>query len=308
MGYLSKIKGNAVKAIKNPDKAYNYASRILKQIIPNLVYNYYFIRCPEPKKKGGVPFTDESVEREVISELKKEGYSLLDFNIEKDDYREFVLKAGYDKFLDVYGKDNQDRIFNKSLQHYLAAKLLNLSQEDVYVDIACAASPASYIYQKIYGCKVYKQDLGAPEGIHGNLIGGDAGSMPVRDGFFTKMGLHCSLEHFENDSDINFIKEAGRVLKKGGKLCIVPLYIFNKYALLSSPSYMIKNNVLPEKDAIIYYQGYGNGYIRFYDVSHLTTRIRNNLNGLKLTTYVIQNGKDVDPSCWVRFVAIFEKE
>ena len=78
MKYFSRIKSNIQKAIKNPEKAYNDASHKLKQIIPNLVYNYYSMRCPEPKIRGGVPLTDDSVEREVISELKTEGYNLID--------------------------------------------------------------------------------------------------------------------------------------------------------------------------------------------------------------------------------------
>jgi len=307
--YFTNIKNNIEKAIKNPEKAYNYASRKLKHIIPNIIYNYYYLFCPNPKKRGNVPATNDLIEKEIISKLRIENYNLLDLYIDKDDYKEYVDKAGYNRFPNYYGGDTSSEFFNKSLQHYLAAKLLNLSQEDVYGDIACAASPAADIYQKIYGCKVYRQDLGAPEGIHGNLIGGDAGNMPVEDEFFTKMGLHCSFEHFERDSDMNFIKESSRVLKKGGKLCIIPLYLFNRYAMLSNPAFIVKSNTSIEEDAILYCQKrLGQGYARFYDVLHLTTRVRNNLNGLKLTIYVIQNGKDVDPSCWVRFVALFEKD
>jgi len=46
-----------------------------------------------------------------------------------------------------------------------------------------------------------------PRGINGNNIGGDAGNMPVKDGFATKMALHDALQCFEKDSDIEFIKE-----------------------------------------------------------------------------------------------------
>jgi hypothetical protein len=73
---------------------------------------------------------------------------------------------------------------------------------------------------------VYRQDLSFPEGIVGNVIGGDTADMPVRDAFANKMALHCSFEHFENGSDIGFIREASRVLRNPGKLIIVPLYLF----------------------------------------------------------------------------------
>lgn len=307
--YFANIKNNIGKAIKNPRKAFNYAGRMLKQIIPNIVYNYYYILCPKPKRKVSAINTGVLIENEIISKLNDDNYNLLDLYIDEDDYREYVDQAGYNKFPNYYGGGTSSEFFNKSLQHYLAAKLLNLSHEDVYGDIACSVSPATDIYQEMYRCKTYRQDLGAPEGIHGDTIGGDAGNMPVEDGFFTKMGLHCSFEHFEQDSDINFIKEAGRVLKKGGKLCIIPLYLSDEYTMLSNPAYMVKSNTPIEEGAILYCQKrLGQGYARFYDVPHLTTRVKNNLNGLKLTIYVIQNGKDVDPSCWVRFVALFEKD
>ena len=69
--------------------------------------------------------------------------------------------------------------------------------------------------------------------MHDHKIGGDAASLPVPDGFATKMALHCSLEHFESDSDIRFFQEAHRVLSPGGKLVVVPLYLTERYFILT---------------------------------------------------------------------------
>ena len=104
----------------------------------------------------------------------------------------------------------------------------------------------------MYGCKVYRQDLEFPEGIHGNVIGGDASNMPLEDESATKMALHCSFEHFEKNSDIEFIIEANRVLCKGGKLCIVPLYLSNKYVVQTDPSILPFGGIPFENDAILY--------------------------------------------------------
>jgi hypothetical protein len=69
-----------------------------------------------------------------------------------------------------------------------------------------------------------------------------------------------------------------------------------------------KGGIIFEPDAIIYCtKGYGNRHGRFYDVEHLIARIRNNLNDLKLTIYVVQNEKEVDRSCYVKFIALLEK-
>jgi len=64
-------------------------------------------------------------------------------------------------------------------------------------------------------------------GFNGNTIGGNATDMLITDGVATKMALHCSFEHFEGDEDIRFIKEADKVLRGEGKMCILPLYLFN---------------------------------------------------------------------------------
>ncbi len=45
----------------------------------------------------------------------------------------------------------------------------------------------------------------------------------------SKIALHCAYEMFENDADINLINEANRVLRKGGKMIIIPLYMDHIY-------------------------------------------------------------------------------
>ena len=121
------------------------------------------------------------------------------------------------------------------------------------------------------------------------------------------MALHCSFEHFEKNSDVKFIKEASRVLKKGGKLCILPLYLFNRYSIQIDPSVLPKGHLF-ENDAILYcVRGTSLRHCRFYDISHLITRIRNNLKDLKITIYFVQNEKKIDPNCYIKFIALFEK-
>lgn len=292
------------KALKHPEKAYKFAVWKMKE---KLLWDYYYEAIREPKVKSAVPRINNEI---IVEELKKKGFNVIDFKINVTHYRQYVNNAEYHKIQSFYGIGGKGDVFSeKSLEHYLAAELLNLSPNDVYIDIANAYSPTPEIYHKLYGCKVYTQDLVFKKGIHRNTIGGDASNMPVADGFATSMALHCSFEHFEQDADIRFIKEASRVLAKGGKLCILPLYLFEKYIILTDPSMLPKGNAPFESDAILYcVKGYGNRHGRFYDVSHFIDRVANNLNNLKLTIYVVQNEKEVDSSCYVKFIALFEKE
>jgi len=296
------------KALRHPDRAYKFAIRKMKEVKEVLIWDYYYTTLRKPKVKSAVPHNPR-IQNEIINELKKKGFNVIDFEINVTDYRQYINNAEYHKFPSYYGGGKARNFTEKSLEHYLAAKLLSLSKEDIYIDIANSNSPTPEIYHKLYGCKVYRQDLVFPEGIHGNVIGGDAGNMPVEDGFATKMALHCSFEHFEQDSDIRFIKEAGRVLRRGGKVCILPLYLFNRYAIQTDPATLPRGGISFESDAVLYCaKGWGNRHGRFYDISHFIARIRNNLNDLKLTIYVVQNEKEVDSSCYVKFIALFEKE
>ena len=268
--------------------------------------NYFFLR--QPKVKSAIPH-DPQIQEEVTENLKKNGFRIADFEIDLTEYKRFISAARYDRFPGYYGGGKSRNFPEKSLEHFISAELLRLSKDDIYIDVASAGAPTSEIYHDIYGVTSFQQDLIFPAGIHGNIIGSDASNMPVVDGFATKMGLHCSFEHFERDSDINFVKEARRVLSKKGKLCIVPLYLFNVYAVQTNLSGVLRNRIDFEGDATVYCaKNYGNRYGRFYDVDHFISRIQNNIGELKLTIYVIRNARDVSPSCYVKFIALLEKE
>jgi SAM-dependent methyltransferase len=214
-------------------------------------------------------------------------------------------EAGYrEKYPDYYSS----YLPEKSLEHYLAAKLLALNPKDVYIDVASEGSPVPEIYNHMFGCATYRQDLAYAEGFHGDAIGGDAADMPIPDGFGTKMALHCSFEHFEGDSDIRFIKETHRVLQPGGAVCIVPLYLFDKYVIQTDPNVSVPQKAQFEDDAIVYCDPtWRNRHGRFYDPAHLIERVHKNLNGMTMTIHRIVNAKEVDPSCYVEFTALISK-
>jgi hypothetical protein len=71
---------------------------------------------------------------------------------------------------------------------------------------------------------------------------------------------------------------------------------------------MAKGGIAFEPDARLYCaRGWRNRHNRYYDLEHFFARIVQNLGDLELTLYLIRNQHDVDPSCYVKFVAIFTK-
>lgn len=285
--------------------------KIIHETKARLLWNYYYSALREPKVKGsrgGVQQRNPVIWNTVETELMKRNVNLESFRIDLIDYRLYMNQAKYHEFRDYYNGGKRKACIEKSLEHYLAAKLLELSRDDTYLDIASSHSPAPEIYHQLYGCKVYRQDLEYPKGIQGNMIGGSASDMPIEDGYATKMALHCSFEHFEDDQDIGFMKEANRVLRRGGRLCIVPLYFFDKYTIQTDPVVLPRGGIGFEKDATLYCaKGWGERHGRFYDVQHFVSRIVRNLNELKLTVYTVQNAGEIDSYCYVRFIGLFEK-
>jgi len=294
-----KLARNLVKAVKNPRKAVKRLSLILKE---RLFWEKYYSRVREPKIAGFVPHASKNIIDLITKSLSDNGFNVVPFRVDVEDYRTYLKKADYRN--DYYSENFPE----KSLEHYVAAKLLDLRDNDIYIDVANENSPTPGIYHKLYGCTVYRQDLAFPEGLHGNTIGGDAASMPLENEFASKLALHCSFEHFENDSDMNFVREAGRVLKRGGKLCIAPFYLFDRYVIQTDPTVLPGNGLPFEDDAVLYCaKGWRNRHGRFYDVPHLISRVRDNLGDLNLTIYVLQNEKEVDASCHLKLIGLFEK-
>jgi SAM-dependent methyltransferase len=283
-----------------------YAIYKLKQ---PLIWDHCYAALRYPKIESLIP-QNNRIHEFIESELKKQNFDPVSLKIDVNDYKQWIQKAQYKKMWFYYFRNSLAKnIAEKSLEHYLAAKLLDLSKNDVYIDVASGGSPAAEIYRRIYGCKSYMQDMMFPRGIHQNVIGGNACNMPVEDNFASKMALHCSFEHFEGNSDIELIREANRVLKRGGRLCIIPLYLFPKYAIQTDPTVLPKGAFQLEKDPILFCSKkyWGKRHGRFYDVPHFISRIVNNQGRLKLMLYKVQNEKQIDPSCYVKFIALFEK-
>jgi SAM-dependent methyltransferase len=240
--------------------------------------------------------------------LEARGVPVKRWSIDVSGYWTYVTQARYHDFPYYYQNGRAPALVEKTVEHYVAAELLDLSPNDIYVDIASANSPVPDILRQTVGCAVFRQDLIYPPGLNGDTIGGDATHMPVPDGFATKMALHCSFEHFEDDSDVGFIREAARVLRKGGKLCILPLYVAEHYAILTDPVTWVSSRPQFERDAVLYlWKGWGQRHGRFYDVEHFMRRVIQNLNGLRLSILCVDNAKDVDKSCYLRLAALFER-
>jgi SAM-dependent methyltransferase len=169
---------------------------------------------------------------DLIRRFQRLGISVAERSIDIDDFEQWMGRyTDVCRFYSGYG----DAQIEKILEHYLTMSELHISERDVCVDIAASTSPFADAVAAHLKNTCYRQDLIYPEGIHGNRIGGDAAHMPVEDNFADVLTLHCAYECFQNDADIRFITEAERVLRRGGRLGIVPLYVESVYFVKTGP-------------------------------------------------------------------------
>ena len=203
-------------------------------------------------------------------------------------------------FKDLY-RDERGMIDDaKLIEYYISYRWLDLGPDDTYIDIAAQDCPFAFFVRDTFGCQAYRQDLFYLEkGIHGSDIGGNAARIPLDTGSVSKMSLHNSLEHFEGRSDIKFFKEAQRLLRPGGKLLVVPLFIGDTYSTVNDAGWV-------DEAGVKHLWGPGARFARWYDLPSFRSRILDKSRRLGVEVFHIDNVKTVDPQCFPYF-AVFEK-
>ena len=176
---------------------------------------------------------------QILATLKSTGISTKEHYADKDLFKKWYKQIDYCGNYPGYTSEYLPEVTlpRKAWQHFLSIDLLTLkSTYYTYLDIGSSSSVFAKILHRLHPrARTYRQDLNYQAGIHGQYIGSDAANIPLPDSSVDSMGLHCAWEHFENNADIQFIEEAARLLKSGGKFCIIPLYLANDYFIFTSP-------------------------------------------------------------------------
>ena len=246
----------------------------------------------------------------VRAQLQPSGVQVESYYVDVADFNRWCQVADY---ADSYCRGSPART-EKSLEHYLSLHLLPpITSRSVIIDVACAGSPFAAAVQRLHGCTVYRQDLVYPEGIRRapdgmEEIGGNAAFMPVRDSFASGLVSHCAFEMFRGDNDSLFIQEAARVLRPGGRLVIIPLYLSSLHHHLVDPLADRRGVNYDPGARVVYRPGfYRVAFARFYSVEAFMQRVVGHRSGLSLKVIFIENEKEVDPSCYCRFAAVLER-
>jgi len=254
---------------------------------------------------GWPPITYSPEEnRQIMDQIEAEtGTAPEILRPDKDEYLEYLERVDYKNKYPGYYSFN---FWEKTFEHYLAFKLLDLQPGERFVDIAAEHSPHSEEFARLTGADGYMQDIMFKPGLQGKKIGGEASELPIEDGFLQGAFASCSIEHFEKDSDKNFVKEMTRVLSPGGRLIILPLYIHLKPFCATDPRYSIPGEVEFDPAIDVHcVKEYQNRHGRFYSPQTLAERlIKPNIQNMNFTVYHIENFKEIEPSIYCRFALV----
>lgn len=162
---------------------------------------------------------------EVERSLEALGIALRAWRIDPGRLAQF--KALYPFPEDYHGGVRSGVWDEKLLEHFVSWSVLELSRAGVvYIDVAGASSPWAVLLRE-RGVEAFSVDMK----VHPQYrripyhVECDATRLPWADDSVGAMSLQCAYEMFLGDSDTRFVSEAARVLKRGGKVVVVPLYM-----------------------------------------------------------------------------------
>jgi len=237
--------------------------------------------------------------------MEQAGLKVFPYRVDIPEFKAWVGEAGFEeKYQVCYGS----LFVEKALEHYVGAQILDLKPRQVLVDVAAASSPWMIIAERLYHVHAFSLDLRPSTSPSGRQIAADATRMPFRDESIDCMALHCAYETFEGDADSRLVAEASRVLRSGGRMVILPLYMHHLYFAESSPG--TDRRGLDYQSALRVWREPLTSPARFsrkYNVSALMERVVGVKERLDLKIYYIENETEVDPVCYLKFAALFEK-
>lgn len=275
-----------------------------------------------PQEHGGLPvgkghisdehLADPGLDDLLARQFQQGGIPVIDYRIDVSGYHAYVGAADYPA--DYYGGGTNavaNNFIEKTLEHYVSLDFLDLQPDEVFIDIAACTSPFYRMVKQRYGLKrAYQQDLVYPKGLHGDKMGGYASELGLPDESVSAVSLHCSLEHFEGNSDTAFFQELERVLKPGGRAIILPFYLAHTYTIHVDPAYNLLKGHRPRLDpkAQLRHCDWYQFFSRHYDPVALQERVLDPAPGLKLRLHRVRNFREVHPTCYLRWIGVFEKE
>ena len=118
------------------------------------------------------------------------------------------------------------------------------------------------------------------------------------------ISLHCAYEMFLGEDDSRFINEVARILRPGGKVVILPLYMHTHHCAYSTPEYFGKGYADPTAMEYIRLDCTGIHSSRKYDAITLKRRILDPITslGLGYKVLALRNKAELANNIYCHFI------
>jgi ubiquinone/menaquinone biosynthesis C-methylase UbiE len=197
-------------------------------------------------------------------------------NVSINEIEKWLKNGGLGEFVTYY-------IHKKGLEFFFSYKILEININDVVMDAAGGKSRYLNAVQKNTSASnlyltdhIYQGVTELDDGV--KVVGGDISSIHIEDQSIDKIACHHAFEHFQENKDVDFIREAYRILKLNGMLVIIPLFVADRYIECwnienSNKRFDKKSEVVIDKTASIPGGNNDGHFARFYSVESLIFRI-----------------------------------
>ena len=269
MNITEKIKEHGI--FGSSQKAFQLFSRLFSRKIQNAYYRWAVQDAPVYSNPTAAEL--EQIERDLTAL----GISLQDYSPASESFVKFQ-EAGYFP-LNYHGGIDGPVWYEKLLEHWIAAERLGLmtwQPENTYVDIAACSSPWAKTLRDRFGLQAFAIDMGEVGNNYKELPYyrvENATATTFDDESITGASLQCAYEMFMNQDDVNFVKEIARILKPGGKVVILPLYMHTHYCAYATPEYYGKGYSDPNAKEYVRVDCFGVPSSRKYDAKTLKERV-----------------------------------
>ena len=123
--------------------------------------------------------SNPKLDDELVNSLRLHGIHVEDFTINTEEYKDYLKESNYPDTYFGGGKDEKRNFTEKTLEHYVSTKFMDLKDDSLFVDMAACDSPFYKIVKKKYNLKKsYQQDLIFEKGVNGDKIGGFGHELP----------------------------------------------------------------------------------------------------------------------------------
>ena len=244
----------------------------------------------------------------AIARLRELGAETDTFYVDASAFARFLRDARFPKWYHPHNGTPTLSFLEKTLEHFVASRLLDVGSADTYLDVGADSSPFSAIAERLFGCRGYQLDAAYRGGVHSRYIGSDVRHIPLASGSVSKMASHCAFDHFQGDADVAFIAESARLLGNGGRLCIIPLYLSDETTNFIDPAACLSLPTPDDNARLIDVTGWGYEFSRYYSPEDFLNLAATQSDALSLRIYEIRGTDLVDPSCYLRLAAVFERK